>query len=589
MRNAWEASHSLRACREEWDLFAGTAPPAAIELPDAASTIEEVLEQAGRAGLPGRRSAALDFGCGTGLVTQALSRSFPLCFGVDLSPRMVTRARERNPDPERCRFAPVRGTRLTLFGDGAFDLIHGNRLLWHLPPDLAMGYVADLLRTLAPRGLLVLDLPSHRPPPEGPEPVPLPEPAFRARIALREPPRPAPPGTEVPLRVLVRNTSPLVWPGTPGPDLPGTISLGNHWLIPAGGIAVQDDGRVALPRDLSPGEEIELTLPVRAPEQPGDWLLELDLVQEAVTWFAARGSDAARVPFHVQGPSSGALPPLPPPPGVHGIHRAEVLDFIHRAGFRVLDVHERAEAPWIACRYLVAPPEEGSLAALPPSRGGPEETGSTDATIADLIKTWTPHGKYYADAEATMEAQWRGLIHPLIQDSDFTTVLELAPGHGRNSAKLVQLSGELHLVDAAATCIRACQKRFRDYSGPCRLHYHVNDGSSLAQLPDGSITFIYSWDAAVHFDRAIMKAYIGEFARVLAPGGTAFIHHSHYGAEAPDSYWRHNPSWRGNVSRELFARYCAEAGLVIERQQLLPWNDLPDLDCLTLFGRPLWP
>jgi hypothetical protein len=75
------------------------------------------------------------------------------------------------------------------------------------------------------------------------------------------------------------------------------IQAGNHWLDATGGPLCPEDGRAVLPHDLQPQEEVELTLAIRTPKQPGIYLLELDLLQNGVTWFKDQGSatDAVRV------------------------------------------------------------------------------------------------------------------------------------------------------------------------------------------------------------------------------------------------------------------------------------------------------
>ena len=192
---------------------------------------------------------------------------------------------------------------------------------------------------------------------------------------------------------------------------------------------------------------------------------------------------------------------------------------------------------------------------------------------------------YYAIAEADMDQQWEQTIWPLIRGADMTRVLELAPGHGRNTRKLIELAREVHLVDVNRSCLDACQERFGEGDERCQLHYHVNDGRSLDCLPDGSVTFVYSWDSMVHFDKRVVRSYVGEFARVLAPGGTGFVHHSNYGAFSDHEVFHENPAWRSNMSRELFAAYCAEVGLEIVEQKLLWWF-VDDLDCLSVFRKP---
>jgi hypothetical protein len=54
------------------------------------------------------------------------------------------------------------------------------------------------------------------------------------------------------------------------------------------------DGRLGISKDLKPGEEVELPLLITAPKEPGDYILEVDLVQEQVGWFSDKGSPTAR-------------------------------------------------------------------------------------------------------------------------------------------------------------------------------------------------------------------------------------------------------------------------------------------------------
>jgi SAM-dependent methyltransferase len=215
------------------------------------------------------------------------------------------------------------------------------------------------------------------------------------------------------------------------------------------------------------------------------------------------------------------------------------------------------------------------------------DTQRIQTNVEELRVSWAA-GPYYENAEQYMDRQWRDMIYPNIKDRDFTCVLELAPGHGRNTEKLRAFAKEIHLVDINEPCIEACRNRFAGAEGPCKLHFHVNDGVSLGMIADGTISFIYSWDAAVYVDRLILRGYIHEFARILKPGGSGFVHHSNYGAIAPnpDSNWRDNPAWRSTMSAKLFADYCQEAGLVLEDQKLLLWNSIEGLDCISVFRKP---
>ncbi len=82
---------------------------------------------------------------------------------------------------------------------------------------------------------------------------------------------------------------------------------------------------------------------------------------------------------------------------------------------------------------------------------------------AQDVKTRFADAPYYDNVEAQKERQWKNIIYPLIKDYDFTRVLELAPGHGRNTNKLMETAKEIMPVDANETCIEFCKDRFKDY------------------------------------------------------------------------------------------------------------------------------
>jgi hypothetical protein len=137
---------------------------------------------------------------------------------------------------------------------------------------------------------------------EGPPRVPRPlaDGDFRAELRAVEVPARAAAKSRVEIRVAVRNAGGAVWPARERGLSPFQLSAANHWLDPGGHTLVNDDGRGALPRDLRPGEEAEITFAVNAPRRPGDYLLEIDMLQEGVSWFALKGSKTLRVPVRVE-------------------------------------------------------------------------------------------------------------------------------------------------------------------------------------------------------------------------------------------------------------------------------------------------
>jgi ubiquinone/menaquinone biosynthesis C-methylase UbiE len=199
-----------------------------------------------------------------------------------------------------------------------------------------------------------------------------------------------------------------------------------------------------------------------------------------------------------------------------------------------------------------------------------------------LCSTTDLWNDYFRRAEPGMERQWNEIIWPIIKDFNFETVLELAPGAGRNTEKLTLLADTIHAVDFNEYALDELRARFHDYEGKCKLYFHKNNGSDLEMIENNSITAIYCWDAAVHFDKLIVRDYVREFSRVLKPGGEGFIHHSNLGPAAkPDI--SQNPHWRSNMSKDLFLQYCERVGLQIVEQIDLEWGEITD--CISVFRK----
>ena len=78
------------------------------------------------------------------------------------------------------------------------------------------------------------------------------------------------------------------------------MRLRNRWLKPDGTVVVHEDGATAPHFDLEPGDVSGWDLEVMPPPTPGDYLLELDLVQEGVARFSDRGSNTLRRPVRVE-------------------------------------------------------------------------------------------------------------------------------------------------------------------------------------------------------------------------------------------------------------------------------------------------
>jgi SpoIID/LytB domain protein len=90
------------------------------------------------------------------------------------------------------------------------------------------------------------------------------------------------PGGEINVDVHVKNSGLAAWPaGGANP-----VRLGYHWFDMDSRAVVWDGMRTLLPHDVAPGEEVTLTVDMRAPDADGAYALSWDMVQEGKGWFS---------------------------------------------------------------------------------------------------------------------------------------------------------------------------------------------------------------------------------------------------------------------------------------------------------------
>jgi hypothetical protein len=146
-----------------------------------------------------------------------------------------------------------------------------------------------------------------RKPEPGPKLMPLSETGFRVEwVGHPSIPATVHAGNVFPVTVTVKNTSDQVWQDPknshPTTYAAGAVRLGYRWLKPSEKKAPNmgyGDARADLPQPLSPGGSATLTLEVAAPARPGDYELQIDLCQELVSWFEAKGAAPLKMPVKV--------------------------------------------------------------------------------------------------------------------------------------------------------------------------------------------------------------------------------------------------------------------------------------------------
>ncbi len=125
--------------------------------------VNNLLSFMDKYGLPKERNNALDFGCGVGRVTVHLAPHFKRTYGLDISKKMIAKAKE-STKIKNCRFILNPSNNLSIFRDEYFDLVYSNLVLQHVPDNwIIKGYIKEFIRILNKGGLLVFQLPSKVP------------------------------------------------------------------------------------------------------------------------------------------------------------------------------------------------------------------------------------------------------------------------------------------------------------------------------------------------------------------------------------------------------------------------------------------
>ena len=378
--------------------------------------VDDVLRTLADCGVEVERGRALDFGCGVGRLTRALAEHFDSCDGVDVAASMIEHARELNENGERVRFHHNPAPNLRLFSDGSFDFLLALIVLQHMEPDLMRGYMREFVRVLRPGGVAVFNVPERVLLDEA-----LPAEAWRASLTLIGTIPPLAPGRIAPLRVRVRNDSPVPWPAS------AQLTVGDHWRASDGRLVVLNDARAAIEPALDPGGECEVQLDVVAPGPPGDYELEIDLVQEMIAWFAERGSSTLKLPVTVtaeperpvneraateerqanQSGQAGFAPQME----MYVMAREEVAATLGDAGGVVLEViaKERCGPSMLSLDYVVA------RAATPAPTRSRGEPGDPQAAIGARIRGALVDGDHVSRAVSKQlpaadprGSEWRG-------------------------------------------------------------------------------------------------------------------------------------------------------------------------------------
>ena len=164
----------LNKLKQEWDKFGILNPQWAVlnkegekmNLSQFFKTgekeIRNIINYLSKNQIKLNKGKALDFGCGMGRLTQALTPYFKKVYGVDISPSMIELSKKNNKYPKKCEFILNETDNLTIFEKNSFDFIYTVLVLQHMEPKFFLKYIKEFLHILKPNGILIFQLPSKR-------------------------------------------------------------------------------------------------------------------------------------------------------------------------------------------------------------------------------------------------------------------------------------------------------------------------------------------------------------------------------------------------------------------------------------------
>ncbi|MEO6596484.1 MAG: class I SAM-dependent methyltransferase [Planctomycetota bacterium] len=320
---------------------------------------------------PKANKRALDFGCGQGRLTQALTNYFDEVVGVDIAESMLEAARRANRFGDRVKYVHNARPDLSVFPSASFDCVLTVLVLQHMRPEYSAQYLREFMRVLRPGGVAFFQIPI--------EPLATPTTpsrtstaaartlqsfALNANSSIVPPLVYLPASTWLWYRVTVHNRGSHTLHARSGP---GQIEVGARFQKPDGQF-LEGTTWTPLPHDIAPGESAHVLLAMRTPTTAGNYgLAALPCVGRR--WCEHSGNVAAvcragvteAPPTHVM---TETPPPKPQMPGpnidgqlieVYGTPMHELHSIISSAGgeLREVALDVWAGHEWISAHCVV--------------------------------------------------------------------------------------------------------------------------------------------------------------------------------------------------------------------------------------------
>lgn len=224
-------------------------------------------------------------------------------------------------------------------------------------------------------------------------------------------------------------------------------------------------------------------------------------------------------------------------------------------------------------------------------------SGLSPKVLNNLLRAQaTGNQLYFELAEKDFHRHLEKFIKPnLPKSANFDVTLEIAGGHGRNTNFLKEFAKKVITIDINIQNVRFMQERFVNDEN---VVVYLTNGVKLPPEVHHGVTFLYSWDAMVHFDKEIIYSYLEDAGRVMVQGAYGFLHHSIV-PECPKTMQNgfcsqpnrigsdpNNPHQRNSLSPQEFVAMATRAGFDVISQTPIVWDEnLGQTDCISIIQK----
>jgi ubiquinone/menaquinone biosynthesis C-methylase UbiE len=132
--------------------------------------------------------------------------------------------------------------------------------------------------------------------------------------------------------------------------------------------------------------------------------------------------------------------------------------------------------------------------------------------------------------------------------------MDFGAGTGNLTQYLLELGASVIAADVSPKCLDVVKTRYGNHAG---LSTFVLNGHDLREIEDNSIDMLATYSVLHHVPDYLK--IVGEFVRVVKPGGVIYIDH-----EVDETYWEHDAAYMAYLKElgdSFYNEHAAEIGM----------------------------